>query len=198
MWADWEHSPHRHFYVKELAQLDNGRFIVPLRWVTAHKHVHADAYAVQYDKQKKVSLCSCGEMQCAQELTKDNRQKFTINSEIIERIRAKDLLHNVMELREQYGPVIEYDIDSPSWAVNALNPLRHVAQGKPMFTIRLMPWCDDVSGNRSKQYNMHINLYCANLSLPHSKLKQEYFVRFCSTSPHAGSTEQLVPFMNEM
>ncbi|KAF9455587.1 hypothetical protein BDZ94DRAFT_1135734, partial [Collybia nuda] len=70
------------------------------------------------------------------------------------------------------------------------HPVRGIASGRPVFVLRIMPWADDVSGNRSKQYNAHMNIYAANVNLPHKKLAQEYFVRFCSTSPHASSSEQ--------
>lgn len=70
------------------------------------------------------------------------------------------------------------------------NPIREVAEGRPAFTLRIMPWCDDVSGNVSKQYNAHTNIYTTNSNIPHRKLSQEYFVRFCSTSQHASSLEQ--------
>lgn len=69
------------------------------------------------------------------------------------------------------------------------NPTRNIAKGRPVFTLRIMPWCDDVSGNVSKQYNAHTNIYATNANLPHLKLAQEYFVRFCTTSPHASSLE---------
>ena len=71
------------------------------------------------------------------------------------------------------------------------HPVRQKARGKPTFTLGIMSWADDVSGNRSKQYNAHTNVYTANLNLPHRKLQQEYFVRFCSTSTNAGALEQL-------
>ncbi|KAJ7840377.1 hypothetical protein B0H14DRAFT_2587458 [Mycena olivaceomarginata] len=59
--------------------------------------------------------------------------------------------------------------------------VREIAQGRPVFVLRIMPWADDVSGNRSKQYNAHMNMYIANINLPHKLLSQEYFVRFWAT-----------------
>jgi hypothetical protein len=70
------------------------------------------------------------------------------------------------------------------------NPVRKIAKGRPVFSMRIIPWSDDVSGNVSKQFNPHMNVYIANANLPHRKVSQEYFVRFCSTSPHASSGEQ--------
>lgn len=71
------------------------------------------------------------------------------------------------------------------------NPVRNIADGRPTFTLSAMAWADGVSGNCSKQYNPHTNVYLANLNLPREKLQQEYFVRFCSTSQHASALEQL-------
>ncbi|KAF9786365.1 hypothetical protein BJ322DRAFT_1099898 [Thelephora terrestris] len=75
------------------------------------------------------------------------------------------------------------------------NPVRAIANGKPVFSLRVMPWADDVSGNRSKQYNPHVNIYMKNLNIPSEKLKQQFFVRFCSTSPDASSNEQFRAFL---
>jgi hypothetical protein len=78
------------------------------------------------------------------------------------------------------------------------NPVRKIANGRPAFTLLAMVWSDDVSGNVSKQYNPHTNVYLANASLPHDKFSQEYFIHFCSTSPHASSSEQLDAFQQQM
>lgn len=80
----------------------------------------------------------------------------------------------------------------------APNPLRRKANGKAIYRIRAMTWSDDVSGNVSKQYNAHTNVYVQNLSLPHKLLSQEYFVRFSSTSSHASSSEQLAALVNDL
>ncbi|KDR77189.1 hypothetical protein GALMADRAFT_267364 [Galerina marginata CBS 339.88] len=116
MWANWKRSPSKHFYVNEIAQTYEGKYVIPVRWIIFEKKEHAE--------------------------------------------------------------------------VKMPHPVRVIANGRPAFCIRIMPWADDVSGNRSKQYNAHMNMYVANVNLPHRKLAQEYFVRFCSTSPHASSSEQ--------
>jgi hypothetical protein len=46
MWADWKAAVHKHFYVKELAQLKNGEFVVPIRWVIFNKEEHAEVHKV--------------------------------------------------------------------------------------------------------------------------------------------------------
>ena len=78
------------------------------------------------------------------------------------------------------------------------NPIRAVSKGRPAFILRTMPWCDDVSGNRTKQYNAHMNLYATNVNLPHKLLMQEYFVRFCSTSQHTLSLEQFDALVEDL
>ncbi|KAJ6608791.1 hypothetical protein B0H10DRAFT_1815126, partial [Mycena sp. CBHHK59/15] len=71
------------------------------------------------------------------------------------------------------------------------NRFRSIDNGEDLFTVWVPVWADDVSGARSKQYQKHLNVYTANANLPGQLLQQEYFVRFVSTSPHAGALEQL-------
>jgi hypothetical protein len=70
------------------------------------------------------------------------------------------------------------------------NDLRALAEGDDLYVVMLPLWCDDVSGNKSKQYNKHINIYMVNSNLPGWLLQQEYFIQFVSTSPYATSPEQ--------
>ncbi|KAJ6586682.1 hypothetical protein B0H10DRAFT_1733084, partial [Mycena sp. CBHHK59/15] len=171
MWADWSKSAHKHFYIKELAQLQNGKFVILMRWVIFNKEEYAEVYNVVH-----YPSSDC----------------FVIRDEEIVRVRATDLRYNFLDLRET-GHSFKFPgelYSSPSWAQNMPNPVRKIAQGRPVFSVRIIPWSDDVSGNVSKQYNPHVNIYMANANLSHRKVSQEYFVRFCSTSPHASSGEQ--------
>ncbi|KAJ6618047.1 hypothetical protein B0H10DRAFT_1796088, partial [Mycena sp. CBHHK59/15] len=73
-----------------------------------------------------------------------------------------------------------------------------IDNGEDLFTVWVPLWADDVSGARSKQYQKHINVYASNANLPGQLLQQEYFVRFVSTSPHAGALEQLKVVVNQV
>jgi hypothetical protein len=54
MWANWEETPYKHFYVNELAQLDDGSLVIPICWVVLNKQVYANLYYVKCTD--KVSL----------------------------------------------------------------------------------------------------------------------------------------------
>lgn len=112
-------------------------------------------------------------------------------------IEALDLEYNFLDLKTQ-GYEFNFEPTVPSWTSTMPNPVCNIAQGHPTFTINMMVWSDDILGNRSKQYNAHTNVYLANLNLPHRKLQQEYFIQFCSTSPHASSSEQMKAVMQDM
>ncbi|KZP11281.1 hypothetical protein FIBSPDRAFT_899076 [Athelia psychrophila] len=93
--------------------------------------------------------------------------------EEVRNVDADLLKHNYFEVLEQHGGSIMWSADN-----------------EELYVVMVPIWCDNVSGNLSKQYNKHINIYMANLNLPKRLLQQEYFVRFVSTSPHATSSEQ--------
>jgi len=78
------------------------------------------------------------------------------------------------------------------------NNLRTFANEEELYVIMVPLWCDNVSGNRSKQYNKHINMYMANSNLPGWLLQQDYFVRFVATSPNATSPEPFLAVMADI
>ncbi|EDQ99232.1 uncharacterized protein LACBIDRAFT_316826 [Laccaria bicolor S238N-H82] len=180
MWADWKVTPHRHFYIKEVAQLANNEFVIPMRWVMVKKVEHVEFYRVKWNEETgKYSLFGSDSTHLeGSTSTKSSR-------DLLYRLPASELKYNFLEL-EKGG----YKFEFSECLGTSANPSRQIAKGRPLFVLRIMPWCDDVSGNRSKQYNAHVNMYTTNASLPHRKLSQEYFVRFCSTSPHASALEQ--------
>ncbi len=56
MWADTKNSPNRHYYVKELAQLKSGEFVIPVVWYTKGGTIHADVLRVCWNTNVSVDL----------------------------------------------------------------------------------------------------------------------------------------------
>ncbi|KAG1722856.1 hypothetical protein EDB19DRAFT_1898152 [Suillus lakei] len=54
-----------------------------------------------------------------------------------------------------------------------------------VYSVPLIIFMDDVSGNISKQWNKHHAIYMSNANLPREMLEKEFFVQFVSSSPHA-------------
>ncbi|CDO75374.1 hypothetical protein BN946_scf184767.g9 [Trametes cinnabarina] len=171
MWADRG----KHYYIGELAQLSDGRHVVPRCWFRRESHgeVFADVLLVRYYPVTNV---------------------YVIDDPDTVAIKSTDLARNIWDiLGESPHPEqesITFGGRIPEGVYNGINPLRNVAQGKRMYTSFIKLWGDDVSGNRSKQYNAHTNVYFTHANLPHQKLAQQYHVKFSSTSQFATLGEQ--------
>ncbi|KAF7311326.1 hypothetical protein MKEN_01034300 [Mycena kentingensis (nom. inval.)] len=110
----------------------------------------------------------------------------------------------ISEITLNYDDILARVGDAIPWAADAQvpampNPLRNLVESdEDLYVVMIPLWADDVSGNKSKQYNKHINIYMVNSNLPGQLLQQEFFVRFVSTSPNATSPEQFAALKEQI
>ena len=71
------------------------------------------------------------------------------------------------------------------------HPDRALANGLEIECPPLIIFTDDVSGNTSKQWNVHYSCYLSNASLPRADLEKDSNIRFIATSPHASPMEMI-------
>ncbi|KAJ7195190.1 hypothetical protein GGX14DRAFT_537297 [Mycena pura] len=164
----------QHYYVNELARFKNGDFVIPVRWLTFRGKVHADAFAVR--------------MQDGFATIDDSKTVL---------IAADNLGSNYFDL-EQSSSIPKWSAQTwESGRVEIMpNPKREIAGGDPLYVSFVDFFGDDVSGNRSKSWNKHLNSYMTHRNLPRKLLQQEFHVHFVSTSPHASIAEQFQEFKN--
>lgn len=74
---------------------------------------------------------------------------------------------------------------------------RATAGNRMVYSVPLIVFMDDVSGNISKQWNKHHVIYMSNANLPREMLEKEFFLRFVTSSPHATPME-LMRAMRQM
>ena len=86
----------------------------------------------------------------------------------------------------RYSPVLER---SSHFAAAMPHNLRAKAKGCMVYSILLLIFIDDVSENRSKQWNKHHSVYLSNGAVPRDKLENEFHVRFTGTSSFATPLE---------
>ncbi|EJD45114.1 hypothetical protein AURDEDRAFT_64644 [Auricularia subglabra TFB-10046 SS5] len=164
-------SHNQHFYVGEFAQLRNGRFVVPFLWIYRCGILHA--------RFRYHSMSSLGPFRS-----------------YLKGVRF--LLSPVSAFQTDAVNLMPHVDVSTSYCKKMPNPLRIIAKGHPLYTVFVHSWADDVSGNVSKQYNKHMNMYVVNASLPASLLRQEFFITFVSTSQHASAAEQFAALKREI
>ncbi|KAF7303406.1 hypothetical protein MIND_00569000 [Mycena indigotica] len=66
---------------------------------------------------------------------------------------------------------------------------RKLSGNRDLYVVSVSIWIDDVSGNKSKQYNKFMMMLGQNTSIPGRILKQEFHVNFMAASQNASTAE---------
>ncbi|KAG9089456.1 hypothetical protein FS749_001316 [Ceratobasidium sp. UAMH 11750] len=163
------------YYVNELARLHDGDFVIPKRWIIRDNMLTADCWPVHW-------ISTPGD---------EDNTGFCVGEEIIH-VPSTAFASNYYDLVDHMHPS-RYAFAAPfrSFQEKMPNPLRNLTNGsEELISSFIKPWCDDVSGGRTKQYQPHNNIYFMHANLPGSFLNQEFCIRFASTATHASSVEQ--------
>ncbi|KAG9089001.1 hypothetical protein FRC06_001747, partial [Ceratobasidium sp. 370] len=154
------------FYVGELVRRAHDWFI-PLRWITVGPN--HEPYAIGH----KVENTPTGlRVFCEDRIT----------------IRLATFLESFHSL-EARAAVPAFDDVSADFRAKMPHRLRSLAGSRLVYSVPLIIFMDDTSGNVSKQWNKHWSCYLSNAALPREVLQSEYYVRFASTSTHASPLE---------
>ena len=78
------------------------------------------------------------------------------------------------------------------------NPDRVTADGLEWECPPMILFIDDVSGNTSKQWNVHYSAYLSNGALPRAAVEKESNIHFVATSPHASPMEMMQGICDEL
>ncbi|KAH9915819.1 uncharacterized protein B0H18DRAFT_939590 [Fomitopsis serialis] len=163
---------HQHFYVNELAQMRDGSFVIPFRWLHSdYSNAICDSHYVFMANQDGIADIV------------DETKLF---------VAAHDLASNYLALKDRGHLPLGCSSRSldHGYPTEMPNPLRLVAKGRPLYTSFVDYFGDDVSANRSKAWNKHWNGYITHRNLPRRIIQQEFHIHFVSTSPNAGIAEQ--------
>lgn len=118
------------------------------------------------------------------------QKQGTIIDDCVITIKATDL--------QKCMPDIEADGEMPQWSSETVekghpscipNPDCALAEGDPIYT-SFIDIFGDVSGNQTKSWNKHWNIYITHQNLPRKLLNQQTHIHFVSTSTNASVPEQ--------
>ncbi|KAG8787398.1 hypothetical protein FRC12_015622 [Ceratobasidium sp. 428] len=154
------------YYVGELVQRKQGWFL-PLRWIL--KGEGRELYGVGHTVE---------ETQYGLHVLRNRRIAVPVTT----------FCRSFPELL-QSNAIPVFDDESQSFRVNMPHRLREQAGLRPVYSIPIILFMDDVSGGISKHWNKHISSYFSNGALTREVLNSEYSVQFIVTSKHASPSE---------
>ncbi|CAE6511279.1 unnamed protein product [Rhizoctonia solani] len=163
----------KHYYVNELCELGDGNLFMPKMFFSRGNELWAKGYSTSFK-----------EMDMAIAIFVHEGSDFVSHPVAYFR-------RNVIELLDCFGDLLSFEVSSASYGDCLVHPMRSIAAGRAVYSVPLIVFQDDVSANRSKQWNKHHVIYISNASLPRKEMNREVNVRFIGSSPHAKPLEMM-------
>ncbi|EJU01380.1 hypothetical protein DACRYDRAFT_16097 [Dacryopinax primogenitus] len=174
----------RPWFVDELVMCEDGNFFLPKRWVQIGS-VNGEMGAFGHNIRLELigPFSPIGESYIVPSVLHPDLavRKFRL---------AKTFTYNWYELKDYIATgVLSFEEQYSELACRMPNPWRQKANGRHVYSLPLMIWEDDVSGNRSKQWYKHYNVCASNLAMPRQDMEVSSNILFLGTSPHATALE---------
>ncbi|KAG9088370.1 hypothetical protein FRC07_012597, partial [Ceratobasidium sp. 392] len=154
------------YYVDELVQRRNGDYFIPKRWI----------------------LHGQDEKWCIGLVVKVVLGKFIVEEDTRVMVSLSTFCRSYEEIIKEC-PLEAFAEGSRKHATHMPHPLRRTAQGRPVYSIPVIVFMDDVSGAVTTQWNKHMCTYMSNGAIPREKQQSEFNIRFVTTSTHATPSE---------
>jgi len=163
--------------------------VIPIRWLEDEE---GDVWFDAWDVVKDTEAVSSFEALGRSHLQKHQQEISTIKDDkAAVMLRASDLEYNMLDLSDRNMMPKWCSVTVTKGHVSRMpNPDRILAEGHPIYVSMIDIFGDDVSGNRSKSWNKHWNMYMTHRNLPRKILHQSGHIHFVSTSTHAPVPEQ--------
>ncbi|KAJ6632325.1 hypothetical protein B0H10DRAFT_2159621 [Mycena sp. CBHHK59/15] len=157
------------YYVNELVKCSDGSWFLPKRWLTrsGSKGMFASGFNV----------------------TESDDGSLLVQEESPNVVEVSSFQLNFLQILDGTSGIYPLAAASDKFAQEMPHPLRSKAKSRMVYSIPLAVFIDDVSGNKSKQWNKHFSCYMSNGALPRTKLENEFHVCFVGTSPFASPLE---------
>ncbi|KAF7324149.1 hypothetical protein MKEN_00637600 [Mycena kentingensis (nom. inval.)] len=154
----------RRWWINEVARLADGRFVIPRTWVMRRDKTTGKTRLTS--DVYLVTRSADGVWDCDEEFEAD-----------------------FDELEVGYGSTFTWSNRSREFVPSMPNPKRKLSRGRDLYILGLSVWIDDVSGNKSKQYNKFLVMVLQNTAIPGVLLKQEFHIHFMGASQHVSTAE---------
>ncbi|KAJ7795451.1 hypothetical protein B0H14DRAFT_3554112 [Mycena olivaceomarginata] len=152
----------KHYYVNEIARLQDDSLVIPVRWVTFRGKVYADAYAVKLDSQGQATVVDTETIFVCTDALSENYHDLE-HGGTMPKFNGEFTPTNVLHILIQSASAVD-----AGYLDSMPNPKRKIAAGRPMYSSFINYFSDDVSGNRTKSWNKHWNAYMTHEICPGS------------------------------
>ncbi|KAI0345233.1 hypothetical protein BDW22DRAFT_1470253, partial [Trametopsis cervina] len=161
------------YFTKELVLLDLDEYFIPERFYADHRHPSQRSQDIREENLMAIGMMHGFVVQEEKTIvpTSSFRKPF-------------DQLEKSLSTQAHLGFA-----GTAHFANSMPHPMRARANGRMCYSVPLIIFMDDVSGNVSKQWNKHHVVYMSNANLPRQMVEKEFCVRFVSSSPHATPME---------